>query len=180
LTNIRNAWQGARDDGAERRRRFNRGAATGRHNGARDGAGLALFPQHGNDGRKIALGGPRHDVGSARTGTPHAHIERAFTPKRKPALGLIELHRGDAEVEHDAVDGLKAEVAGDRIKSRESRLDEGEAARRVLDQIGAEGERALIAVKPDDPGRRRVENRARMSTGPEGRVDVDAAVPGAE
>ena len=141
---------------------------------------MALFTQRRNDGRKIRLGGPRHHLGSARTGTAHAHIERAFTPKRKPPLGLVELHRGDAEIQHDAVNGLKAEVAGDRIKTRESRFDKGKAAGGALHQIGSDRDCPLIAVKPDHLGRRGVKNRARMSARPEGGIDVNAAVPGTE
>ena len=36
----------------------------------------------------------------------HAHVERAVETEREAALGLIELHRGHADVEHDAVDRL--------------------------------------------------------------------------
>ena len=37
-------------------------------------------------------------------GLGHAHVERAVGAEGKAAIGLVELHRRDADVEHDAVD----------------------------------------------------------------------------
>ena len=42
----------------------------------------------------------------------HAHVERAVLHEGEAALGLVELHRGDAEIEHDAGDGA------DRLRAR--------------------------------------------------------------
>ena len=42
---------------------------------------------------------------SAALGTRlrHAHVERPVGAEGEAALGLVDLHRGDADVEHDAV-----------------------------------------------------------------------------
>ena len=50
----------------------------------------------------------------------------------------------------------------------------------LLDQIEAAGNRRPVAVDADDPGSRDVEDRAAVAAGAEGRVDIDAAVPGSE
>ena len=50
-------------------------------------------------------------------GLRHAHVERAVTQEGEAALGLVDLHGGDADVEHHAVDGLASQ-----------RLHVGEAA----------------------------------------------------
>ena len=37
----------------------------------------------------------------------HPHVERTVEPEREAALGLIELHRGNADIHHDAVDRVE-------------------------------------------------------------------------
>ena len=41
-------------------------------------------------------------------GLRHAHVERPVGAEGEAALGLVELHRGDADVEHDAVEPVSA------------------------------------------------------------------------
>ena len=75
------------------------------HDRARHRAGVALLAERRDDGGKIALGGVRHHVGGARPVAAHAHVERTVETEREAALRLVELHRGDADVEQHAVDG---------------------------------------------------------------------------
>ncbi len=43
----------------------------------------------------------------------HAHVERAVAQvKEKPRSGVVELHGGDADIEHDTVDAGEAGVLG--------------------------------------------------------------------
>jgi len=42
----------------------------------------------------------------------------------KAAFGLVELVRGDAEIEHDAVDRVRTQLVGDVIKTPKGGLNE--------------------------------------------------------
>ena len=128
--------------------------------------------------RELALAGARDDVGRARAVTTHAHVERPIEAKRKAARGIVDLHRRDAEVEHDAVD--RAAAADDCLQIGEPVLDQIEPALRLLDQACAFGDRALIAIDADDAGAGRRQDRLRIAAGAEGRVDVESAVANAK
>jgi hypothetical protein len=69
---------------------------------------MALLAKCRDNGRKLTLGCLCHNVGRSRSGTAHAHVERTVVAEGKPARGLVELHRGDAEVENDAIHGIVA------------------------------------------------------------------------
>ena len=94
----------------------------------------------------------------------------------KPRSGLVELHRRDAEIEHDAVDRVDAELARDRVEIGEAVLDQRQPAFACSDQREAARDRAAVAVDADHAAVGGIENRARMSAGAERAVDVDAAV----
>ena len=44
--------------------------------------------------------------------------------KEKPRAGFVDLHRRDADVEHDPVDALMAVRAGDPVEVGEAALDQ--------------------------------------------------------
>ena len=110
----------------------------------------------------------------------HPHVERAAEPEREAALGLVELHRGNADVHHDAVHFGHALRRADLREVGESVLDQGQPAIGLVDQIESAGNRRPVAVDADDPGSRDSEDRAAVAAGAEGRVDIDAAVLGGE
>src|SRR6185437_14333907 len=115
------------------------------------------------------------DVGGARAAASHAHVERPVEPERKSALGLVELHRGDAEIEHHAVDG-RALVREDLVQIGKALFDQFEAAGRFGEQRRAAGDGALIAVDADDARTGRRQDGARKPACAERAVDVEAAV----
>ena len=82
-------------------------------NGAGDGAGALLLAERGDDGGKVAFGERVDEVACGRAFGAHAHVERAVLAEREAALGLIELHGGDAEVEGNPVDRGDAFAFGD-------------------------------------------------------------------
>ena len=131
---------------AERARGADRRIAAGGDDGAGDGARVAFFAEDRQDGCKVALGGRRHDVGRARSRGAHAHVERTVVAEGKSALGLVELHRGDAEVEDHAVDRVVAAAARHRLQIGEGVLYQHEPPLRRLHKIGAARDRALVAV----------------------------------
>ena len=148
--------------------------------GARDGARMALLAENENDIGKIALARRGDDIGRARALPAHAHVERPVEAEGKSALGVIELHGGDAEVEHHAVDGVGAAIARDRVEIGKAIFDQRQPAVRRLHQIGAERDRALVAVDADHLAVGGGEDGAGIAAGAEGGVDIDAAVMNVE
>ncbi len=89
---------------------------------------MPLLAERRDDRRKIALGGARHHVGRARAGAAHAHVERTVQAERKAALALVQLHRRDAEIEHDPVDRVVATSVRHRLQIGEPVLDQRQTA----------------------------------------------------
>ena len=141
---------------------------------------MTLLAEDIDDVGEIGFGGPGDHIGRGRTVMAHPHVERAAEPEREAALGLIELHRGDADVHHDAVDGVDALRGADLGQIGEAVLDQGQPAIGAIDQIEAAGNRGPVAVDADDPGSLRFQDRAAVAAGAEGGVDIDAAVAGSE
>ena len=118
----------------------------------------------------------RDDIRRCRPRLPHPHVERAAEPERKAALGLVELHRGNADVHHDTVDRVHALRGADFRQIGEPVLDQGQPAVRPVDQIKPAGNGGAVAVDADHPGSRHVQDRPAVAAGAEGCVDIDAAV----
>src|SRR3984957_16263038 len=139
---------------------------------------MTLFAQNCDDESKVALSRARDDVGRARAVAAHAHVERPIEAKRKAARGIVDLHRRDADVEHDTVD--RGHAADDCLQIGEAVLDQIEPASGLLDQASALGNRALIAIDADDAGARRRQDRLRIAAGAERGIDVKSAVANAK
>ena len=107
----------------------------------------------------------------------HAHVERTVMAKGKSALGLVELHRGDAEVEDHAVDGVVAAAAQHRLQIGEgcpppapaALAPPAQARRRARSRSG----RGQCAI---DAAVRRSEDFAAVAAGAERGVHIDPAV----
>src|SRR5690606_35891307 len=115
---------------------------------AGDAAGMALLAIEAEDAGKIARLEAVDHVGRARTLALHAHVERAVVTERKAALRLVELHRGDAYVEDDAVDL----ALGRRVERGEAAMDEPEPPADLRLQHPAGRNRIGVAVDRDDVG----------------------------
>ena len=129
------------DDIGQRLRGRDRRFLARRHDGACHGAGMALFAEDIDDVGEIGLGGLGNDIRRRRPVVAHPHVERAAEPERKAALGLVELHRGNADVHHNAVYFGNALRRADVCEVGESVLDQGQPAMRLLDQIESAGNR---------------------------------------
>src|SRR5699024_473774 len=65
-----------------------------------DAAGETLVAVGGEDAGDVAVRVPVEDVRGGRArGRVHPHVQRRVHAVREPAVDLIQLHRGDAEVE---------------------------------------------------------------------------------
>ena len=60
------------------------------------------------------------DVGGAAARRLHAHVERRVEAQREAARGFVDLHRGDADVERDAVERPEAGPARERVEIAEA------------------------------------------------------------
>src|SRR4051794_10090841 len=139
--------------------------------GARDGAGATLFAKDVDDIGQIDLGGFSNDVRDGRAFLTHAHVERAIEAKGKAAFGLVELHRGHADVHYDPVDRPDVLRRADFGEIGKAAFDQRQATVRAIDEIEPAGDSGAVAVDAYDPGSRRVEDRAAVAAGAEGCVD---------
>ena len=104
----------------------------------------------------------------------HAHVEGRVEAQREAARRLVELHRRNADVEHDAVHGVDAETLGDLVEIAEARLDELKPPAGRSGERGAGPNGRRVAIERDH-ARAAVEQRARIAAGAERAVDVEAA-----
>ena len=137
---------------------------------------MTLLAENENDIGEIALARPGDHIGRARAVAAHAHVERSVEAEGEAALGLIELHGRDAEVEHHPVGFREAGIVRGVIEIGKPLLDQREAAIGALHQIRAGRDRALIAIDADNFAIGGGEDGARIAAGAEGGVDIDAAV----
>ena len=91
-----------------------------------------------------------HEVGRADALALHPHVEGAVLPERKPALGLIELHRGDPDVEDDTVGAGNALRRNDFFEVPEPPRDKGEPALLRSGELRTCRDRFGIAVDGDE------------------------------
>ena len=110
----------------------------------------------------------------------HAHVERPVEAEREAALRRVELHGGNAEVEHHAVDFRETGVARGVVEIGEPVFDQCQPAVRRLHQIRAQRDGASVAIDADHLAIGRGQHGARIAAGAEGGVDIDAAVANIE
>src|SRR6185369_10037729 len=74
----------------------------------RNPARARLLAQSVEDVGNLFLISVIDEVRRRHAGLRHAHVERAVSLKREATIGAIELHRRDADIEHDPVDRIDA------------------------------------------------------------------------
>ena len=102
-----------------------------------------------------ASGRPLTRSAAAGAGLAHPHVERPVLLEGEAARGLVELHRGDADVEHDAVERRMPGLRGDAVERPEGAGAQVEPAGEVAGPGFGAGERLGVAVDADHQGRRR-------------------------
>ena len=103
------------------------------NDGTRDLPRVPLLAVAAEDLLQLALRCVVDDVGRGLLGGGiHAHVERRVDRVRESALGAVELHAGDAEVEQDGVDAdvVRRQLVEDgrELAAQEPRLDAGALA----------------------------------------------------
>jgi hypothetical protein len=145
----------AGDELGELARRLDAALAAALDHGAGHRPRAALLAEMEEHVRELGLGGAVDEVGGAVAVALHAHVERPVAAEREAALGLVELHRRHADVEHDAVDAVgEARLRDDAVEVAEAGRHEREPALRLQHHAGAAGDRIGIAVDRDDAGAR--------------------------
>ena len=104
----------------------------------------------------------------------HPHVERAVGLEREAAVGAVELHRADADIERDGVDQADAALGERAVHLAEALLDQGQA--RVRDERPSRFDRIGVAIEADHSSRPRREHGARVAARSEGAVDHGLAV----
>src|SRR5437868_10527951 len=146
-------------------------------NGSGNRARMTLFAEDVDDIGEIGLGSLCDDIRGGRAVMAHPHVERTTEPKRKTALGLVELHRGHPNIHDDAVDRLHALASANFGKIGKPALDQRQSAARPIDEIEPAGNRRAVTIDADDTRLRCLEDRSAITAGPERGVDKDTAVP---
>ena len=141
---------------------------------------LAVDPEHA---RQILRRVGVDDVGGGAPGARvHPHVQRGVGGVAEAAVGAVQLQRGDAEVEQDALHLVDAEAVEDVGQLVEDGGDQGGAVGVAggLDPAGGLGAGVGVAVQADQPEAGvGVEQRQRVAGQPERGVDEDGAVGGA-
>jgi hypothetical protein len=119
--------------------------------------------------------------GRGGTAGVHAHVERTVVPEGKPSSRIVELERGDSQVEKDTVD-LPGHVGEDRIRLGKIALPDSDAVPELLEFLPGKGEHVRILVESEKNAIRRgsLEKSTRMSTGPESEIEQKPAPQGLE
>ena len=106
----------------------------------------------------------------------HAHVERRVLHVGKAALGMVQLRRGYAEVEQDAVRARKAEAFEHLVDLAEVALDRGHPLPDILQADLGVFKRLVVPVDADQPAAimQTLRNAERMSGTAGRRVDINA------
>ena len=148
----------------------------GGDDGAGDPARLGLLAIMVDDVGDLRLvGGMLRKSAALSPSRRHAHVERAVGLEGEAALGPVELHRGDADIERHAVDRLDAAV-GKRLTHPGKTLRNKRQAPPARSRQGlAFCDRIGIAIEGEDSGRPLFENGPGVAAGAEGAVDMGFA-----
>ena len=96
--------------------------------------------------------------------------------KGEAARGIVELGRGDAEIEGHPVDRVHPPVGEQAVHLAEAAGKDAQAAVEVALHLETAGDGGGIAVDPPHGAARRLEEGAAIAPTAEGAVDIDAAV----
>ena len=129
---------------------------------------------------EILFGRRCQEISRRRTVASHAHVERTIVAKGEATVGLIELQRGNSEVEDDAVYGVVPAIAYDCLQMREFVLDQSQPPASRVREAGSARDCAAVPVDADDHAIGRREECASVAAAAEGCVDINSGVANCE
>ena len=108
----------------------------------------------------------------------HPHVERTVVPKREAARCVVDLRRGDSEIEQNSVDLRERKSTDDVGQFRKPRAAENETGLAYGEcKSGGLGRRIAVDAHEVAGGAEARENGPRMAAAAERRVDVGAVRP---
>ena len=146
------------DDGREGECGGDGSARAGGDKGARDLFGVWFVGVLAEKGYEALPGDSCEEVGGGEASRRvHPHVERAVRLERESARRVVELHRGDAEVGENEVDGRQAQLSEDFREAREAGPPDGQGVLAEAEPAKARlGSRQLqrVGVEADQPAAR--------------------------
>ena len=144
----------------------------GSNDRTRDAPGLSFLAIVIEDVGDGGFGGAIEEIGRAFAFLAHSHVERAVSRKGKAATGLVELHRGHADVHHYPVNPRNSGLCeafdhfgkAARVEDQARRLGPG------FSPFATGGDGIGIAVEGVN-GRPGIEQLAGITTGTKGGVN---------
>ena len=105
------------------------------------------------DAGNLGLVGMVEEFGGGLARLAHAHVERTVGREGKAAVGLVELHRRDADIERDGVDQADAALGEHAVHLAEALVDQGQARDpgRATAFAIASGSRSKPITRPAPP-----------------------------
>ncbi len=131
-----------------------------------DAARVALLAEAVDQVGELGFRQLRHQIGRGDAGTRHAHVERPVAAEREAALALVELHGGDADIEHHAVDLRRVQHARHLVEIAEAVLGDDEPAGIGEHELAARRDGARVAIDGDDAAIGGFEDGARVAPAP--------------
>src|SRR5262249_41851637 len=169
------AAEHARDDVRQLFRRLDRRFGAPCHDSFGNCARAAFLAEFADDLCEFSGGEFVDNVARAGPFFAHAHVERPFLHEGEAALRLIELHRGDTEIERDAVDGFDSLPVHDLVHGAKAAGDELQPARELRSKRATCRDRLGIAIDGDDLAFRSFEDGFAVTASAERPVDDDCA-----
>jgi hypothetical protein len=151
----------AGDHGGEPAGGADRGLGACHADGPRNAPGVAFLAVLEQHSRQLTLGHGREPVrrAGARAGI-HAHVQRPVAQEAEAARGVVQLRRGDAEIEQDAVEAIR-EAGAARDCSQFGKIaltmcTLGSPMNRLWPARIASGSRSKASSLPASPSRSRI------------------------
>lgn len=122
------------------------------HHRGHNPLGLLLLAVGAQDADEVAGRVGVEDLGGADAGRlVHAHVERGVLGVGEAAVGLVELHGGDAQVEQDALHARGAEPVEHVGEFVVDGVDQGGALTEGGESLAGQAQRLLVPVQGDQP-----------------------------
>src|SRR3989304_3414097 len=159
-----------------------RGGAT-TDDGAGDAAARPLLAQTPQDGGELGFARLVDPVGGRPLRPrPEAHVQGRLDAEAEATRRARQLHRGEAEVEEDAVDRREAALAADGLYLPEVALDDVDGVAEAGETLARQGHGLRVGVEAAGgaAGRGRIEDRLGVAAAAHRAVDVAPARPHVE
>lgn len=124
---------------------------------ARNPSGKPFLAECADHPCEIGLRQCRHQIGGARSSGAHPHVQRAVETKRKAALRIVELGRGEAEIKRNSGDRARVHRAQKLRHVAEPAFEDAKAFAITPGQISTASHRVWIPVDAQNSALGRVE-----------------------